>query len=153
MFGDVQLSKEGLDFELTVNAPKPGCWRISEESETEIMLALTDLFAHGRQAGEAARQADEPEWEELGSFSIDSGVAGVFLASAFETGGTLYQDGADGESATILESLMDYSLEHGGDQRVLVVPGGMIFSADDGGYTVKGRRNEDGELVAIRIQC
>ncbi|CCM00581.1 uncharacterized protein FIBRA_02617 [Fibroporia radiculosa] len=154
MLGDVQLSKDGLDFELSITSLKPGRWHVSEVSETEVLLTWIDPISeqHVHSQGERHAAVQTNEWEELGSFSVDGGVAGAFLASAFEDGGALHGVGGDVDSAVMLETLMDHLLDS--DSRVLAVPGGAVFSGDDGGYRVEGRRDADGsgELVAIKVR-
>ncbi len=88
------------------------------------------------------------DWESLGRFSIDAGVGGAFLASVFEEDGVL--DVSQGDSTTVLETLMDHLLQD--PRRVLVVPGGIVFNLGDGGYAVKGRRGADQELVMLQIE-
>lgn len=149
LVGDVQLSKDGLDFELEVTSLKPGKWHVSEVSDTEVLLAWADPMLTESQS-DNDNTVLAHEWELLGSFSIDGGVAGAFLASVFDNGGALYGDGADVDSVALLDTLLDHVLE--ADQRVFAVPGGTIFSVDDGGYLVEGQRDGEGQLVAVKVR-
>lgn len=146
--GDIELSKADTDdWETYIGGAKPGLWRMSvAESGTVLFVWVRegslDFDALPRFSGSI--DADEGgAWEEVGSFSVDSGFVGLFSQSALEA---LI---GEGDKQASLETLVDAkSLDELGEY----MPGGVVVSGDDGGYIVEGIKDATGKIIKLRMQ-
>lgn len=127
--GDVNLSKGPEDeFECDIEDVKPGMWTVTciwlseedvegyngDEEELGGDLDDSDLYA-GRALKIVMRHSDfdsyelrDPSWEDIGSFSVDSGVWGIFSLQELEKA---IEGSGDRESA--LECLADWAMDEG----------------------------------------
>ncbi|KZV70441.1 hypothetical protein PENSPDRAFT_607234 [Peniophora sp. CONT] len=149
--GDVELAKNNdEEFELCISSAKPGIWRVSSTVSTPIRFTwvregTVDYDALPPSSGDPVSFADDDDsvkWEELGTFSVDSGAAGIFSQSVFSSF-TL-----EGDRPYTVDTLVTAPMEGLGDP---YVPGGIIVRGNDGGYVVEGTRDEDGRIVLIRM--
>ncbi|KZV65855.1 hypothetical protein PENSPDRAFT_112228 [Peniophora sp. CONT] len=151
--GDVELAKGDDDeFELYITGAKPGIWRMSHSASSEshvqfiwVREGTVDYDELPPSNGDTAGPADDDdavEWEEIGAFSIDSGVAGLFSQSVFNS---LTRGG---KRQYKIEVLLNARMNRLGYP---YVPGGIIIGVDDGGYVVEGIRDGDGKIVLIRL--
>ncbi|KAF9021092.1 hypothetical protein BDZ89DRAFT_1071774 [Hymenopellis radicata] len=85
------------------------------------------------------------EWESLGACSVDSGSLIAIAEDAIDSEPLTIEGGVP--PASILEELSDLCTS-----RCTAIPGGVICSVDDGGYSVHVKRNSDNRVVAINIK-
>ncbi|KAI1789870.1 hypothetical protein LXA43DRAFT_892101 [Ganoderma leucocontextum] len=86
----------------------------------------------------AADPDDDAEWEVVGTFSVDPGVACLFSKHSLDE---LLSTGPDREA--MLESLID---QDEGD-KVFV-----LLAWSDGGYEIEGSRDAEGRIIALRLR-
>ncbi|KZW01455.1 hypothetical protein EXIGLDRAFT_829935 [Exidia glandulosa HHB12029] len=147
--GDIELSKADTDeWEAVILGAKPGLWRVFIGASGTVHLAWVregelDYNALPQFSGDVV-ESEGDNWEELASFSVDSGMVGLFSKSALDT---LVGD-CDKQFA--YETLVDaMNLDDLGG----FMPGGIIISGDDGGYVVEGIKDDDGEVVKLRMRA
>lgn len=146
--GDIELSKADTDdWETYISGAKPGLWRMSVAESGTVHFAWVregslDYDALPRFSGGIGADEGEP-WDEVGSFSVDSGFVGLFSKSALEA---LI---GEGDKQDTLETLVDaMNLDELGEY----MPGGVVVSGDDGGHIVEGIKDATGKIVKLRMQ-
>ncbi|KZW01447.1 hypothetical protein EXIGLDRAFT_692258 [Exidia glandulosa HHB12029] len=148
--GDIEQSKADWDeWEASISGAKPGLWRMFIFASQAAYFVWVregtldyDALPQISSNNDGETEEEDGEWEELGSFSVDSGMVGFFSESALDT---LIGDGKKQEK---METLIDaMTLEGQGE----FMPGGIILSGDDGGYTVQGMKDEEGKVIKLRM--
>jgi len=151
--GDVQLSKgEDVEFEVTIEHVKPGVWSLTHDTSSEEDSEIREVIISWTSPGPLDHKnppalhsiaAKDAKWEDVGSFSVDSGVAGILCK------GTI--DNVEGEEReSLLEGWCDEGLDSQ-DGNALIVSGGLILSGNDGGYSLQGRRDAEGNVVEVKL--
>ncbi|KAI0350485.1 hypothetical protein OH77DRAFT_1514367 [Trametes cingulata] len=162
--GDLEQSKgEDDEFEAEIAGAKPGIWLMSIEpiepedgGEDDAMGAEARLIRFSwvsdgtvnydalpsRNSVRPAAARPDANWEEVGSFSVDSGTVCLFSKYALDA---LLATGTDRQA--MLESLID---EDEGTK--VFVPGGVVTTGNDGGYEVEGRRDAEGNIIELRLR-
>ncbi|EIN13194.1 hypothetical protein PUNSTDRAFT_109509 [Punctularia strigosozonata HHB-11173 SS5] len=135
--GDVNLSTGPEDeFECTIGVIKPGTWAVTrltlydddgDDDEGDGSEGIVKvIMQHSSSADEAAAS----QWEEVGSFSVDSGCWCLHSLREIEA-----MTADSGDHGAALECLADWAMDVGAK-----FPGGVVASGDDGGYTIQGKK-------------
>ncbi|EJD41324.1 hypothetical protein AURDEDRAFT_169480 [Auricularia subglabra TFB-10046 SS5] len=145
--GDIELAKADTDeWEASITGAKPGLWRMFVAESGTVYCAWVregtlDYDALPQFNG-GVEPEEDGEWEEVATFSIDSGTAALFSKSALDL---LIGAGDKQERMEILASV-------GMDDLGEYVPGGVVVLRDDGGYAVEGIKDATGKLIKLRIR-
>ncbi|RDX41755.1 hypothetical protein OH76DRAFT_1489257 [Lentinus brumalis] len=166
--GDLGTSKGDDDeFEAEITGAQPGVWSMSvepaegEEADEDRLMHLDPLLirfvwasdgsvdydALPRPGSIQAQSSGDPHatWEVVGSFSVDSGTVCLFSKYALDN---LLSTGKEDDREAMLEAFFD----DGGEGNVFVPSGVVTASSSDGGFEVEGRRDEDGQIVELRLR-
>ncbi|CAL1700295.1 unnamed protein product [Somion occarium] len=153
--GDVTLSKgENDEFEATVMGLRPGIWTIKEtdEGDDDFKEILIRWVAPGPlDFDNLPVNLPEPnfspltKWKRVASYSVDSGVHGVFDQDSLEN--LIASCGGIQHREFILEVIADFSLF----DNYTSVQVGLVAGGGDGGYKLMAREYE-GVKVEILLQ-
>ncbi|EED83302.1 predicted protein [Postia placenta Mad-698-R] len=160
LLGDATLATVhgGLDFDVTVDGLKPGIWHslVDDDGEVELLWARPGHVDYedpepleDDQMSTPFSMEDDSRWAELGVYGVDSGISGAIMQSVFVEDGVLTSD--EGGTRDVMDVLTKQAFEELGSE-FIAVPGGIVWSGQDGTYVVRGHKDDDGLLVAITIR-